>query len=59
MVVEVKIFELLICFAIYYFLPTYGTLRSVSNGTRYLLPTTYCIFCDFFGVKSNTVEDRI
>ncbi len=35
-------------------IPTYSTLCSVSNGTRYLLPTTYCIFCDFLGIKSNT-----
>ena len=46
---------LVLCFLWFFVLiPTYGTLCSVSNGTRYLLPTTYCIFCDFFGVKSNT-----
>jgi hypothetical protein len=41
-------------FVIFSLIPNYGTLCSVSNGTRYLLPATYCIFCDFFGVKSNT-----
>ena len=29
-VVEFKIFELLICYATYYFLPTYGTLCTIT-----------------------------
>ncbi len=48
---------LVLCFLFcdfFVLISTYGTLCSMSNGTRYLLPTTYCVVCDFFGVKSKT-----
>ncbi len=46
-VVEVKIFELLICYATYYFLPTYGTLCTITTSPGILAIGTvfFVIFC--------------